>query len=203
MALFTFCFSQSIAHRALSSCLTFENVRQQHVFFHDKFKDKGHRSSKNDDQCGMTPKGTELCTYIWIYCKRFINIFIKPLQTYVSNFHSCLSSRSGGGLHNLLGPISRGPSHVEFHHRMDRTTHGNFPVRARGLGGVFLPQLSSQPNPVQPDVDTLQGNVQGGHVPSASSHLAQEALSQCHASDAAQHLKRCATQQRRGGCCGG
>lgn len=120
-----------------------------------------------------------------------------------SPFHLCLCSCSGGGLYHLLGPISRGPSNVEFHHRLDRKPDGDLPVRARDLGGLFLPQLSSQPDSLQPDVDTVPGNVQGGDVPPALSHRAKEALSQCHTGDAAQHLKRCATQQRGDGRCGG
>lgn len=123
-------------------------------------------------------------------CLSFDGMLNVSLQDQLAaSFHSCLSSCFGGGLYDLLGPIPRGPSHVEFHHRMDRESHGNLPVRARDLGGVFLPQLGGQPNSVQPDVDTLSGNVQGGHVPPAASHHAKEALSQRHAGDAAQHLK--------------
>lgn len=91
-------------------------------------------------------------------------------------FSCCLVSRFSVGFRDLLGPISRRPPYVEFHQRLDWQLPENLPIRAHHLWSVFLPQLSSQPNLVQPNVYTLQRNVQGGHVSPASSHQSQETL---------------------------
>ncbi len=119
-----------------------------------------------------------------------------PLSLSLSSFFtSCFS----GGFCNLLGPISHWSPNVEFHHWLDQLPTGNLPVCARHLWSVFLPQLSSQPHPLQPHVHTFQRNFQGGHVPSATSHRSQETLAQCHSGDAPQHPKWCAARQRS--CC--
>ncbi|KAJ0032542.1 hypothetical protein NQD34_002623 [Periophthalmus magnuspinnatus] len=73
-------------------------------------------------------------------------------------------------------PLSHRPPHVELHQQLDRQPFRNFPIRSCHLRGVLLSELCCQPHSLQPDVNSLQRNVQGGHVSPASSHDTQETL---------------------------